>query len=546
MLRYAGKLLRKLRKSTCGNATLLVAVGMPALIGGTGFAVDTAQWYMWKRELQYAVDQAALAGAWARTKDATENTYVERAKQEFAANIAVTEDFSSDPTVNLADFAGGNDNSVVVSASATKSLPFSSFITGDAATIAVFAQASFEPGIVGSTSCVIAVEDEDTGVVFGGSLVYTAGCGVLALSTSDEAIKVNGGQNLVIEAGTLMTAGKVDEWFDQNPEGNTVMEEQPGLVDPFAEIAEEGFPIPAASEVERDYTCPNGQTTTTADETLRTVVTYSYKRGSSKSNAVAYNYTGAQKKTNTDNNPGITTQDKTVANGTVNTSSPIQVGPTTDGGTQVDGSGSAKIFEYVTTTTYTSYADVQVNTANSQATVYPGTYDNLHITCDTVFQPGIYIIDGGDLETHAQHTTTGNGVMFILKNGAGFVINGGSSVSLTAPTSSEFQALGMSPEVADKLEGMLIYQDPETNEETNSTTGRLNGNADTILNGTIYVPLGNIDFQGTASVTSQCLTVAGRTVTFTGNTTMANFCPANVLPNQQANGSGNPRVRLVS
>lgn len=541
MLRYAGKLLRKLRKSTCGNATLIVALGMPALIGGTGFAVDTAQWYMWKRELQYAVDQAALAGAWARTKTATEASYDARAAQEFAANIAVTEDFSTDPVVSLEDYAGGTDNSVTVRASATKGLPFSSFLTGEAATISVFAQASFEPGLVGSTSCVIAVEDHDTGVIFGGSLVYTAGCGVLALSDSPDAIKVNGDQNLVIEAGTLLTAGEVDDWFDQNPEGNTVLENQSGLFDPYADLE---VPIPAASEVERDYTCPTGQATTTADETVRTVVTYSYKRGANKNSAVAYTYASA--KANTDNNPGITTQDKTVPNGTVNTSSPIQVGPNTDGGTQVAGSGNGKIYEYVTTTTYTSYADVQVQNATTQATVLPGTYDNLHISCDTVFQPGIYIIDGGDLETHAQHTTVGNGVMFILKNGAGFTINGGSEVSLTAMTSSELQALGIPADTAEELEGMLIYQDPETNEESNATTGKLNGNADTILNGTIYIPLGNIEFKGTASVTSQCLTVAGRTVTFTGNTTMANFCPGNTTPNQTANGSGNPRVRLVS
>ena len=62
--------LKSFKKSTSGNATLLVAVGMPMLIGSSGLAVDVAQWYMWKNELQYAVDQAAIAGAWARTATA--------------------------------------------------------------------------------------------------------------------------------------------------------------------------------------------------------------------------------------------------------------------------------------------------------------------------------------------------------------------------------------------------------------------------------------------------------------------------------------------
>lgn len=55
--------LQNLKTDTGGNAALLVAIGLPSLIGSAGLAVDVAQWYMWKNELQYAVDQAALAGA---------------------------------------------------------------------------------------------------------------------------------------------------------------------------------------------------------------------------------------------------------------------------------------------------------------------------------------------------------------------------------------------------------------------------------------------------------------------------------------------------
>jgi Flp pilus assembly protein TadG len=63
----------KLRSCNSGNAMLMVALGMPALIGGSGLAVDTSQWYLWKREMQFAVDQAALAGAWARSECLTRN-----------------------------------------------------------------------------------------------------------------------------------------------------------------------------------------------------------------------------------------------------------------------------------------------------------------------------------------------------------------------------------------------------------------------------------------------------------------------------------------
>jgi Flp pilus assembly protein TadG len=85
MLTKLKRLARSLRRDTSGNAMLLFALGMPVLIGGTGFAVDISQWYMWKRELQYAVDQAAIAGAWARTNESTKNTYATRALRNTTA-----------------------------------------------------------------------------------------------------------------------------------------------------------------------------------------------------------------------------------------------------------------------------------------------------------------------------------------------------------------------------------------------------------------------------------------------------------------------------
>src|SRR5258706_8510246 len=118
-----------------GNAALLVAIALPVLIGGSGLAVDTAQWYMWKRELQFAVDQAALAGAWARSDSSTLASYQTRATQEYNANLQVIKSYASTPTISLANYAGGASNSVIVSATATRRLPFSSMLTGASVTV---------------------------------------------------------------------------------------------------------------------------------------------------------------------------------------------------------------------------------------------------------------------------------------------------------------------------------------------------------------------------------------------------------------------------
>ena len=46
MLTNIVKSLRKLRRNKSGNTALMVALGMPALVGGGGLAVDVTQWFV--------------------------------------------------------------------------------------------------------------------------------------------------------------------------------------------------------------------------------------------------------------------------------------------------------------------------------------------------------------------------------------------------------------------------------------------------------------------------------------------------------------------
>ena len=57
-------LVKRIAGCKGGNAMMFVALGLPVFIGAAGYAVDMAQAYAWKRELQHSVDQAAIAGAW--------------------------------------------------------------------------------------------------------------------------------------------------------------------------------------------------------------------------------------------------------------------------------------------------------------------------------------------------------------------------------------------------------------------------------------------------------------------------------------------------
>lgn len=501
--------LKNLAGCRSGNATLLVALGMPVLIGGAGMGVDVTQWYMWKRELQFAVDQAAVAGAWAAADTETENTYVLRAQQEFQANLSVTDDFNAEPTIQLADYAGGTLNSVAVSATATKELPFTSFVTGDAATIYAYAQASFEEGVT-FTSCLIAIDEDDAGAVtIGGSAVLTASCGMAALSTDEMSIKVDG--NPEVEAGWILSAGGVDEWLKTNTD-DVIMEYMDGLYDPFADLSP---PNPTESQVARTYSCSASGNTTFADVSTRTLTNYTYWQGN-KNTPVPW-----------DNPNGLTSSDISsnendivVENGT----EPVTVVEEDVQWRSLGGNGANERWERRENSRTITYSDVRIVEGGQSGNVRPGTYTGIHIACDTAFAPGVYNIVGGTLVINGQHEVTGAGVMFVLYDGASIQINGGADINLTAMTASDLMAAGVSPEDANELAGMLVFEDRDSPGSSNGQI--LNGNSNTVLNGTMYFPSSEVFFAGTASVTSQCLMIAANNITITGTTDMQTFCPA--------------------
>ena len=512
ILRFMREKLARVKNCDSGNATLLVALGMPVLIGGAGLGVDVTQWYMWKRELQYAVDQAAVAGAWARADTDTEDTYVLRAGQEFDANLGVTDDFNAEPNIRLADFAGGTDNSVAVSATATKSLPFTSFLTNESATIYAYAQASFEEGAT-FTSCLIATDEDDSGAItIGGNSVLTASCGLAALSTDDEAITVTG--NPTIDAGWILAAGGVDDWLKENTD-DIILEYMEGLYDPFADLSP---PNPTESQISRTYSCSADSDTTYADVSIRTQNTYTYFTGANRNNVTAWD--NPEPVENTDTRSA--SDDIVVPNGTVE-GEEIDTEVTW---TELGGNGRNKQWQRRERTITTTYSDVTLIEGGEAGNVRPGSYESIIIACNTAFAPGVYNIYGGELRINGQHEVTGAGVMFVLYDGANITFNGGADINLTAMTASDLMAAGVSPEDANDLSGMLVFEDRDGPGAGNNGQ-RVNGNANTILNGTMYFPVSEVFFAGTAGVTSQCLMIAANNITLTGTTDMETFCPAN-------------------
>ena len=245
MRRFLRRKLAGLHECKSGNATLMTALGLPALLGATGYGVDTAQWYMWQRELQHSVDQAAIGGAWALAYDEESTEYTTRAQQEYYANQEKTASFDSAPSIRLADFEGGEDNSVVVTASVTRRLPFTGLLLNRATTVTARAQAAFEEGAK-YNACLITLKEDGTTFQVGGNAHVIANCGLAALSCSDDALVIDA--SATVETTSIATCGtaSVPEELE-----SAVAEGADGLYDAYAYI-----PIPQPDEDTEDRTKP--------------------------------------------------------------------------------------------------------------------------------------------------------------------------------------------------------------------------------------------------------------------------------------------------
>lgn len=412
MLVALNRLMRRLGGDASGNATLLVAMGIPALIGSAGAAVDFSQWYTWKHELQQATDQGAIAAAWSLATSGNNQNYVTRGTQDYRANLSVTSSFASAPSFKLANYSNGTSNSVIVSATATKALPFSSFITGRAVTVSAYSQASFAAG-ANYSACLIAVGKNGTTFQIGGNAQVQAQCGLAALSCSEDALIIDGSAQ--VSTDSIATCGTASV-----PSANqsVLSENVQGLTDTFSDLT------PPTNNTPQSYACT--------------------------------------------------------------------------------GKGQS-----------------------SQASPRAGTYKGgLVVKCKTTFGSGIYVIDGGTLDLTGNYTVTGTNVMFVLKNGAILKLGGSGNsniLTLTPMQAADFVALGYSQTLADRYANMLIFEDRNNNP---SQSHIINGNSNSLFEGTIYLPVGTAQLNGTASIDSSCLQISAYKINVLGNAYLDTRCPS--------------------
>jgi len=138
------------------------------------------------------------------------------------------------------------------------------------------------------------------------------------------------------------------------------------------------------------------------------------------------------------------------------------------------------------------------NAAKSGTSMSPGNWSgNFPPNGVATLNSGTYCISG-TFKLNAGENLSGTGVTIFMET-CGITWNGGAEVKLSAPTSGD-------------LEGLLIYA-PMSNISAMS----FNGNANSILTGTIFMPAAPIAYSGTGNLNPSYVQIIGYTVELTGS-----------------------------
>ncbi|MEO6248382.1 MAG: pilus assembly protein TadG-related protein [Sphingomicrobium sp.] len=126
---------------------------------------------------------------------------------------------------------------------------------------------------------------------------------------------------------------------------------------------------------------------------------------------------------------------------------------------------------------------------------------------------GTYYINGGDAFIQGNITCTACTIILTNVDPTSttigqFKVNASSNVNLTAPTSGTYA-------------GIAIYQDRRA-VDSNANVNKINGNSNSIINGAMYFPNQQLEYNGTGTTSAVCTMFVAKRLVFTGNSTTSN------------------------
>lgn len=156
-----------------------------------------------------------------------------------------------------------------------------------------------------------------------------------------------------------------------------------------------------------------------------------------------------------------------------------------------------------------------------EITLSPGRYCggiNISGTNTVTFEPGVYVLDGGDFNVSGSGALYGDEVSFILTNtGEGDYGN----IDVTGNVFIDFTA----PLEGDDMEGVLFYQDRSAPEGNGANMkNKITGSSEILLDGAVYTPSREMTIGGSASADSPCSRIIAKTIVLSGTPAIGNNC----------------------
>ena len=147
-------------------------------------------------------------------------------------------------------------------------------------------------------------------------------------------------------------------------------------------------------------------------------------------------------------------------------------------------------------------------------------------------EPGTYVINKGSMSM----TNTG---AELNCTGCTFILTSDGAASDIGSVSLEGGKLNLSPPTSGTYKGMILYQDRRA---TADNVVKINGNNVSYIEGALYFPRADMQFNGTSGQNTKCMQIVSKRVTFKGNSDVENTCPAG----SGAHDFTGKKVRLVA
>jgi hypothetical protein len=517
-----GTTFRALWADRRGVSAILTGLAAMVLMGFAGLAIDVASWQVTKRHMQGAADQAAIGAvlAYLAGGDPNSQAWAITASYGFTNGTNATVTVTPCYLAIGCNPALGYDADYVITITQPQPRYFSSlFLSG------ISVGATAEAATASNGPCILGLGTSGQDIFLasgGGTQVDLSNCDLDVNSSDSKGTEATGGsrvfaQNINIDGGSNPAAVSEPDWSSCASGICYSTKFKTGVTtpDPYANRT---APTPVA--------CPAvGAIGATHDPT----------------NSAFVSYTGSY----TASPPVLTTTVATPSGQTLTFSSTsgVAVGASVADTKTAGRIPSGTTVTAVTATTVTISNSVVSpvalgDTIQFSPTIYPGTYcGGITIPASnpattTTMEPGLYIMTnnggtaGNFTVSSSQASVSGTGVTIFLtgNGGANIKIQGGSTATLTAPTSGETQ-------------GIVFWNAGTTSSAKNQVTGGSSGS----ITGAIYAPSEEVDYTGGSSTGTGCTQIVADIVQLSGGSYFQHNC-ANTGVSDPASSS---RVALV-